>query len=142
MNSEENTSIIKQRLLEICDDLEISARAFSTKIGMSATYLTSLNKDVTSSVLNNILSAYPDIDIMWIITGKGEKFKSDHKKPSDSDNLTIFMKEEIRDLKEENKALYKEIGKLEGVIQELKKRVVLTENDVGCAAASGSDLVR
>lgn len=141
MNNEENTSIIKQRLLDICDGLGISARAFSANIGMSATYLNSLNKDVTSAVLNNILSAYPNINIMWIITGKGEIFKSDNKKPSEDGDLTLFLKEENKNLKEENKSLYKEIGKLEGINQELKKRIALMENDAKCVVVSGSDLV-
>ena len=49
-----------------------SDSSFSTSIGMSPTYVTSLNKDITSSVLNNISINFPTVNIMWIITGKGK----------------------------------------------------------------------
>lgn len=76
MEDKNSDSVVKQRLLEICRILNVSARSFSTSIGMSPTYLTSLNKDITSSVLNNIYITYPSVDIIWIITGKGSPLLS------------------------------------------------------------------
>ena len=72
MEEKNSDSYVKQRLLEICRTLGLSARSFSTSIGMSPTYVTSLNKDITSSVLNNISINFPTVNIMWIITGKGK----------------------------------------------------------------------
>lgn len=72
MEEKNSGSYVKQRLLEICRTLGLSARSFSTSIGMSPTYVTSLNKDITSSVLNNISINFPTVNIMWIITGKGK----------------------------------------------------------------------
>lgn len=83
MEAKNNDSIVKQRLLEICKVLGVSARAFSSSIGMSPTYITSLNKDITSSVLNNISITYPTVNILWIISGKGEPLLSnDDNDPS------------------------------------------------------------
>lgn len=76
MEDKNSDSVVKQRLLEICRILNVSARTFSTSIGMSPTYLASLNKDITSSVLNNIYITYPSVDIIWIITGKGSPLLS------------------------------------------------------------------
>ena len=80
-------SDVKQRLLDICVILNISARSFSTSIGMSPTYLTSLNKDITSAVLNNIYINYPNVNILWIITGEGEMLNSDPSPTSDREEI-------------------------------------------------------
>lgn len=79
MEEKNSGSYIKQRLLEICRTLGLSARSFSTSIGMSPTYVTSLNKDITSSVLNNISINFPTVNIMWIITGKGKPLLEESK---------------------------------------------------------------
>lgn len=80
MKDKKRDSIIKQRLLEICNLLNISARSFSISINMSPTYIASLNKDITSSVLNNISITYPHVNIMWLITGNGNPLRGDDEK--------------------------------------------------------------
>ena len=45
---------------------------------------------------------------MWIITGEGEKFLSSDDKTSNDDNLTNYLKEENKELKEEVKRLIQE----------------------------------
>ena len=46
--------MIKQRLLDICEALNISANQFSIDIGMSRSYIANLKKDITTEVLLNI----------------------------------------------------------------------------------------
>lgn len=87
MAKEISLSDVKQRLLNICAALKISARSFSSSIGMSPTYLTSLNKDITSAVLNNIYINYPNVNILWIITGEGEMLNTDPSPISDREEI-------------------------------------------------------
>ena len=58
---------------------------------------------------------------------------------SNNDSLTIYLGKENKELKVKNEELNREIGKLEGQIIELKKRV-LVEDVAKCVIASGSDL--
>ena len=106
MAKEIPVSDVKQRLLDICATLEISARSFSSSIGMSPTYLTSLNKDITSAVLNNIYINYPNVNILWIITGKGEMLNTD---PS-----LIERKEEVEKLRARIEELKEDVGYWKG----------------------------
>ena len=76
MKKKSGTSVIQQRLFDICDEMAVSRRAFSMNIGKSASYLTNLVDDITTEVLNNIFVKYPQINLMWIITGTGDKFIS------------------------------------------------------------------
>ena len=51
-------SVIHKRLSELCKELKISERKFSISIGKSPSYISSLNKDITSEVLHNISVKY------------------------------------------------------------------------------------
>ena len=52
MKKKSGTSVIQQRLFDICDEMAVSRRAFSMNIGKSASYLTNLVDDITTEVLN------------------------------------------------------------------------------------------
>lgn len=71
--------MIKQRLLDICNALNISASEMSTTIGMSRPYIANLKKDITTEVLLNIHIKYPSVNIMRIITGEGSVLLENNK---------------------------------------------------------------
>lgn len=72
-------SEIKDRIIEIIESQNISKREFCRKIGVSHTYLNT-DSEVGSSKLEIIISEYPNISAEWLLTGKGEMFKSEEKK--------------------------------------------------------------
>lgn len=135
MGTKQKSSAVRDRLIALCEALELSRREFSISIGRTSTYVTSLNNDITSGVLNDILIMYPQVNIMWLITGKGEKFIT----PEPTDALFQHLKEENKELKIRNEELNREIGKLQEQIKEIKKHVPEKDNVI-CAIASGSDL--
>ena len=135
MGTKQKSSAVRDRLIALCEALELSRREFSISIGRTSTYVTSLNNDITSGVLNDILIIYPQVNIMWLITGKGEKFIT----PEPTDALFQHLKEENKELRIRNEELNREIGKLQEQIKEIKKHVPEKDNVI-CAIASGSDL--
>lgn len=135
MGTKQKSSAVRDRLIALCEALELSRREFSISIGRTSTYVTSLNNDITSGVLNDISIIYPQVNIMWLITGKGEKFIT----PEPTDALFQHLKEENKELKIRNEELNREIGKLQEQIKEIKKHVPEKDNVI-CAIASGSDL--
>lgn len=127
--------MIKQRLLDICAVLNISASEMSTSIGMSRPYIANLKKDITTEVLLNIHIKYPSVNIMRIITGEGDVLLSNPDwKINDS-----FFRDKYNQLEAENKRLLLEVGELKGELKAIKKRVQ-EEGNVTCVDVSGSDL--
>lgn len=86
-------------------------------IGKTSTFVTSMNRDVTVGVLNNIYIRYPQVNLMWLITGKGDMLLKEPMK----EELSNYIQEENKELKKENKELLMEVGRLQGIISELKK---------------------
>ena len=112
--------MIKQRLLDICAVLNISASEMSTSIGMSRPYIANLKKDITTEVLLNIHIKYPSVNIMRIITGEGDVLLSNQDwKINDS-----FFRDKYNQLEAENKRLLLEMGELKGELKAIKKHDV------------------
>ena len=130
--------MIKQRLLDICNALNISASEMSTTIGMSRPYIANLKKDITTEVLLNIHIKYPSVNIMRIITGEGSVLLENNRFKMLT-SIPLFFIEKYNQLENENKKLLMEVGELKGRIKEIKK-LVPEEGNATCAIASGSDL--
>ncbi|MEG0153474.1 MAG: hypothetical protein RR744_09955 [Cellulosilyticaceae bacterium] len=92
-----------------------------------------------ASDIGVILMNNPQLNANWLMAGRGEMLLSESTTIPNNESLTSHIKEENKELKEKNEFLNREIGRLEGQIIELKKRVQ-EEGPVICAAASGSDL--
>ena len=137
-------SVIHKRLSELCKELKISERKFSTSIGKSPSYISSLNKDITSEVLHNISVKYKHVNIMWIITGEGEMLNNKSTNINENISFADLINEYRLDIKELNnqiKELEKQKAELEQKLIQAKKHV-LEEEDVTCANASGFDLAK
>ncbi len=120
MESKKNLSPIQKRLYDLADALGISNREFSRSIGKSASYLPTLANDISLNVAVKILTVYPQVNIVWLVTGEGEMFLT---KPMVPDLQDYILKENSR-LNSENKELIEEIGRLKERISQLKKEVV------------------
>lgn len=111
------TSEMQERLSRLADALGISNRELSRRIGKSDNYIATMNKDITVGVANNIYIEFPQVNLLWLITGKGDILL---KEPL-TEELSDYIQRENKDLKCENKELLMEVGRLQGVISELKK---------------------
>lgn len=123
---------MQERLFALCEALEVSRREFSLSIGKTSTFVTSMNRDVTVGVLNNIYIRYPQVNLMWLITGKGDMLLKEPIK----EELSNYIQEENKELKKENKELLMEVGRLQGIISELKKVDALPGVSAGNADAA------
>lgn len=77
--------MIKERILQFVDFKGDTKERFYEKIGMSSANFRGKAKEtpINSTAIENILAEYPDLNIEWLITGKGEMIKSI------SQNITI-----------------------------------------------------
>lgn len=67
-------SPIKQRILHFVEHLNISKREFYNIIGVSRGTLES-KTGITEDILAKFIAAYPDVELTWLLTGKGQMTK-------------------------------------------------------------------
>lgn len=104
----ETGTSIKERLIQLCDALDVTPNQFSLQIGKSREFVRKITGEIGSDVLRNIFRTYPKINLIWLITGKGDKFLENDASTSDNESLTSYLKEENKELKEEVKRLIQE----------------------------------
>lgn len=63
---------MKERILAYCKMKGITPNAFETKAGWSPSTIYNLKKGVRSDKLADAAIAFPDLNIRWLLTGKGE----------------------------------------------------------------------
>lgn len=132
---EENFNNIKLRIMEYAEKKQISIRKFCEIISFDSSnfYKGNLKSSLNCDVLARIFSAFPDINIEYILLGKGEIIKK-----NDADNVIKdgFSEKIFRELLEKNAELNREIGRLEAELESAKKAAVApAAESAGCAAA-------
>lgn len=63
---------MKERLKEYLKISRITQREFCDAIGVVHSYLSSVNKDIPNRKILKIKELYPDLNIEWLVTGRGE----------------------------------------------------------------------
>ena len=69
--------MIKERIIQFIDLKGVTKEHFYNKIGMTSANFRGKAKEtpINSTALENILSEFPDLNLDWLITGKGEMTK-------------------------------------------------------------------
>lgn len=62
---------MKERLKEYLKISRITQREFCDTIGVVHSYLSSINKDIPNKKILKIKEIYPDLNIEWLVTGRG-----------------------------------------------------------------------
>ncbi|MDH1602238.1 hypothetical protein [Empedobacter sp. GD03739] len=73
--------MIKKRIHKILEVRKVQKEYFYKKIGMTSANFRgkAVETPINSNALNNIISLFPDLNIHWLITGKGEMFFKDNQ---------------------------------------------------------------
>jgi len=120
----EKVTTIKERILLFADLQENSKQIFFKKTGLN--YDNFKGKSKTSALgsdsIVNIFTTYPEINLEWLITGRGNMLKSEQKEQIVNEPQEVYGKPETnamlelikhnRELTKENGNLREELGKL------------------------------
>lgn len=121
---------VAERLKLIAEENDLSLRKLSLSIGKTPGYLSaSINKgtEVGSDALSQILINYPEYNIIWVLTGEGEKLKKDVKE------LHLLNEQETDYKKEATDPLLNIKALVEILKKELSpelKQITANQNDI------------
>jgi hypothetical protein len=112
------------RLMAFIENSELSARQFDLSIGASNGYILRMKKNnasIGSDVIENIIKTYPQLNIIWLLTGKGQMLNQPETPEfNDFDEIPLsrqreierIIEEKIRERQdEERKRLLREVSK-------------------------------
>jgi len=68
---------VKERIIQYIDFKEMSKSAFCREIDVSPAYITSMRKSIQPDKIESIAMNFPDLNIDWLLTGRGEMIRAD-----------------------------------------------------------------
>jgi phage repressor protein C with HTH and peptisase S24 domain len=72
---------IKDRVLEFIKAEEISVKRFETRASLSNGAVSKMGDNTRRKILDKIVSAYPQLNMNWLLTGEGEMLSKNEPKP-------------------------------------------------------------
>lgn len=100
---------VKENIKTFIKNENITIKEFEISISASNGYVNSISKSIGLDKLNSIIEKYPNLNIEWLLTGKGEMYKnitSEKDRPVQFDNL-------INENEKEKLPLYNKIIELQ-----------------------------
>ncbi|MHC1780031.1 MAG: hypothetical protein AB9922_07315 [Bacteroidales bacterium] len=129
----------KERIVQYLDFKGIKLSKFYAETGLKRGLLDSdkLKQSITDVFVATIIEIYEDINLEWLITGKGEMLKQ--KRPKNIlDSKNEVLKEMIAEKDEKIDKLNREVGKLLQMIEgfrDLQLKRALKDADASDASA-------
>lgn len=122
---------MKERILQFIEYKRLSKNKFYKETGLSNGILDKQG-GISSDSLEKIYYVYPEINLDWLLTGKGEMLKKEGLLQQAHNNIsstitqhqTIHAPEEYQELKEENKRLAQENSSLKDKIIQLMEEKI------------------
>lgn len=73
---------VKERLVKYLGAKKITKTAFGKTVGVSSAYIQSIRKSISPDVIQSIALNYPDLNIVWLMTGKGGMLNENNVAPT------------------------------------------------------------
>ncbi len=125
---------IKDRTIEFVKYKGINMKTFEQKCGLSTGYVTSMRKGYGSDKLNNVLTAFPDLNREWLLYGEGQMLKDTVSQTSHGDNspningngnhvqnTSALLDKALNEITELRKMNQDQFNRLMGVIERLTR---------------------
>lgn len=101
---------VKERIKKFIQTQKITVIEFERSINASNGYVNSIHKSIGIDKLNDILEKYPNLNIEWLLSGKGEMIKKDYIDIKPVDNEWILRR--FEEIVAENALLKREVEEL------------------------------
>lgn len=70
----------KKRLIDFLSFLKIGQNAFEKKVGIANGYISHNKGSIGSEIISKISESYPELNMDWLLTGKGNMINGDNNK--------------------------------------------------------------
>ena len=131
-----NFTTIKERLIHILEIKNVSKNKFYQDTGVAYGILSQKN-ELKCDTLVKFITYFPDINPDYILLGKGSILRKDGENLSGNVENFVVSEKIFREILEENQKLNREIGRLEGEIERLKKAAAPAAGSAGCVDVAG-----
>jgi len=122
------------RLMQFIKYAVLSARQFDLSIGASNGYTLRMQKNrasIGSDVIENILKVYPQLNVVWLITGEGEMLKENEEELIlDFEELPREKQIEIEQIIEQKIKEHQE-KELKNLLKEVTEEIERTQKKMG-----------
>lgn len=121
------------RLMQFIKYAGLSARKFDISIGASNGYTLRMKKNhasIGSDVIENIVKVYPQLNVVWLITGEGKMLKDREELMANMDNLSLEKQQEIEQLIE-HKIRVRQEEELKRLLKEITEEIEQTQKKMG-----------
>ena len=113
---------------QMCKIIDVNPSNFGRSNMKSA-----LNCDALSRILIN----FSDVNIEYILLGKGSILRKDGENLSGNGENFVVSEKIFREILEENQKLNREIGRLEAELEAIKKAAAPAAGSAGCVDVAG-----
>lgn len=122
------------RLIQFIKYAGLSARQFDLSIGASNGYTLRMQKNnasIGSDVIENILKTYPQLNVIWLITGEGEMLKENEEELIL--NFEELPKEKQKEIERiiETKIKERQEEELKRLLKEVTEEIERTQKKMG-----------
>lgn len=83
--------MVKDRIKAFCKSQNITVISFEESIGVSNGYVNAISKSVGIDKINAIVEKFSNLNIEWLLTGKGAMLKNDTAIPSEATVQPIYQ---------------------------------------------------
>jgi len=119
---------VKERIKKFAKSQEKSVRAFEVKSGLNIGYVNAIRVSIQPDKIQSIASAYPDLNIDWLLTGSGQMLKQTEFEdvgqglvtPKNDNNMIEVLKDRIKDKDDYINNLLEQIKDLKIRVEEYK----------------------
>ena len=89
---------MKSRLMEFIASRKISVRRFEIECGFPNSYVSNLKSNITSKRLDAIVARYPELNVAWLLTGRGDMVRMQPKAGTGQETVVEPMEQRLADM--------------------------------------------
>jgi len=116
---------VKVRVKEFVESINSTVSGFEKSISVTNGYVNSISRSIGIDKIKIILEKYPNLNVEWLLTGRGDMLKSPNKEVVLEEPAVAYAKEDTG----KSQALEREVELLQGRINDKDRIISMLESE-------------